>query len=159
MSSKIPKTHPEQAFADHCCDILGSVGLCSAKRMFGGWGIKCDGLMIGLISAETLYLKIDPTTKPQFLAAGGRPFVWDGSDKKIEMSFITPPEEAMDARHFMAPWARIAMEAALRNANAKPTKPTKPAKPAKPTKKAVKTEKTTVAAKSSAAKPRTNTRG
>ena len=120
MPSKPKKIHPEQGFADHCCDILASVGPCTSKRMFGGWGIWCDGLMIGLISSETLYLKIDATTKPQFLAAGGYPFVWTGPEKQIEMSFITPPEEAMDARHVMAPWARLAMEAALRSANAKP---------------------------------------
>ena len=120
MPPKSAKFHPEQGFADHCCDLLSTVGPCTAKRMFGGWGIRCDGLMIGMIASEALYLKVDAATKPQFLAEGGRPFVWEGPEKRIEMGFVTPPDDAMDARHFMLPWARMAMEAALRSANAKP---------------------------------------
>jgi DNA transformation protein and related proteins len=90
--------------------------------MFGGWGFKCDGLMVGLIYNDELYLKVDVTTKPQLLAAGGHPFLYETPEKRVEMPYVTAPEAAMDARHFMAPWARLAMEAALRSANAKPPK-------------------------------------
>jgi DNA transformation protein and related proteins len=90
--------------------------------MFGGWGISCDGLFIALIVWERLFLKVDATTKPQFQQAGCEPFVYQGKHRPIEVAYWTVPAGAMDAPHLMAPWARLAMQAALTAANAKPKK-------------------------------------
>jgi DNA transformation protein len=72
-------------------------------------------------------LKTDDGTRPHFAEAGGRPFIYDGKGKPITMSYWTPPEEAMDSAEAMRPWARLALEAALRAAKAKP--PKQPKKP------------------------------
>jgi DNA transformation protein and related proteins len=117
---KLKLPHPDQPFVDHCCDVLGSVGVCTAKRMFGGWGFYCDGLMIGLIYLDELYLKVDAQTKPAFVQQGSRVFRYVSPSRTVEMGYMTAPEEAMDSRPLMAAWARMAMEAALRSANAKP---------------------------------------
>src|SRR5690606_27719588 len=56
-----PVTDP---FVLHACELLSGVGPCVAKRMFGGWGISTDGMNIGLIAWDTLYLKTNATTEP-----------------------------------------------------------------------------------------------
>lgn len=105
-------------FIAHLRDLAADFGALSARRMFGGYGLYHDGLMIGLVADETLYLKTDEISRPRFLAAGCEPFVYDRQCKPIEMSYWTVPESAMDSPQDMRPWLRLAFEAALRKANA-----------------------------------------
>jgi DNA transformation protein and related proteins len=134
----------QDPFVAHVLELLAPLGTVRARKMFGGWGISCDGLSIGLIAWERLYLKVNASTKPVFAQAGCEPFVYDGKHKPIEMSYWTVPPDAMDAPHLMAPWARLAMQAALAAANAKAAK--KPGKTA--TAKLSKPKGTAKAAKS-----------
>ena len=45
--------------------------------MFGGYGLYLDGLMIGVVIDDGLYLKADEPTRAHFEAAGCAPFVYD----------------------------------------------------------------------------------
>lgn len=109
---------PADDFAAHCVELLAPLGAARARRMFGGHGLYLDGLMVGLIAAEQLYLKTDAQTRPRWEAAGGRPFVYTSTrgdvTKTATMSYWTPPPEAIDSPALMHPWARLALEAALR---------------------------------------------
>jgi DNA transformation protein and related proteins len=123
----------DDPFVAHVIELMSTLGPVRARKMFGGWGISCDGLSVGLIAWDRLYLKVDAQTKPQFAQAGCEPFVYEGKHKPVEMSYWTVPPEAMDAPHLMAPWARLAMQAALQAANAKTVKTAKSSKPVKKT--------------------------
>lgn len=101
-------------------ELLASVGPPTARRMFGGTGLYVDGAIIALEIEGTLYLKTDAQTRARFAEAGGRPFVYDGKGREVETSYWTPPDEAMDAPDAMQTWARLALEASLRSAAAKP---------------------------------------
>ena len=105
-------------FADHCIELLAAAGPCAARRMFGGWGIATDGLTLALIAdlgeGERLYLKADDETRARFEAAGCRQFIYTAKGKPVALHYYTAPEEAMDAAHAMAPWARLALESALK---------------------------------------------
>ena len=107
------------ALVDHCLELLSSVGTPSAQRMFGGHGLRVDGLFIALIAFERLYLKADAHSREQFAAAGGEPFVYAAKGKPMTMSYWTVPPQAMDSPEQMRPWARLALDAALRAAAAK----------------------------------------
>jgi DNA transformation protein and related proteins len=109
------------ALVEHCLELLAPLGAVRAKRMFGGHGLYVDDLFVALIVFERLYLKVDAQTQPVFHAAGCEPFVYDGKDKPITVSYWTVPAEAMESPHLMAPWARQAIEAALRARAAKPS--------------------------------------
>ena len=118
-------------------ELLEPLGTITVRRMFGGAGLYVDGLIVGLEIAGTLYLKTDASSRERFADAGGRPFVYDGRDKPVTVaSYWTPPDDAMDSPEAMRPWARLALEAALRSAAAKPAKKKATAKrsrkPAKP---------------------------
>jgi DNA transformation protein and related proteins len=117
-------------FTQYCCDLLAPGGACTARKMFGGWNIKCDGLSIALIAGQRLYLKVDAQTKEHFRQAGCEPFVYGDKGQPMEMSYWSAPEDAMDSPSLMSPWARLAMEAALRS-RPKPKAAKKPAKPAR----------------------------
>ena len=117
------KRTPAEAYADHCVELLSAHGVAHARRMFGGHGVYLEGLMVGLVAAEQLYLKTDAASRPHFEAAGGRPFVYrrgrDAAAGVATLGYWTPPEEALDSPDAMRPWARLALEAALRAQAAK----------------------------------------
>ncbi len=122
-------------FAQYCCELLASAGPCTAKRMFGGWGISTDGLTIAIIadlgSGEKLWLKASEADVPRWEAAGGQRFTYastkDGETVSRGMNYYSAPEDAMDAPHAMAPWARLALQAAVAAKASKPAKTPKPA--------------------------------
>ncbi len=117
-------------FAQYCCELLSSAGPCTSKRMFGGWGISTDGLTIAIIAdlgdGEKLWLKASEDDIPQWEAAGCQRFTYastkDGETVSRGMNYYSAPEEAMDAPHAMAPWARLALQAAVSAKAAKPPK-------------------------------------
>lgn len=109
-------------FVAYVLELLQPFGRCSARKMFGGYGIYADGLMFALVFDGRLFLKVDDQTKPEFVAAGCTPFVYHGQRTPIEMSYWTVPESALESAEEMTPWARRALAAALRKANAAPVK-------------------------------------
>lgn len=111
------------AFVDHCLELLAPLGAARAKRMFGGHGLYLDDLFVAIVAFEQLYLKVDAGTQPAFEAAGCRPFVYDGKGRPITMSYWTVPPEAIESPTLMAPWARRAVEAALRARSAAALRP------------------------------------
>ena len=109
-------------FAKYCCELLASAGPCVAKRMFGGWGISTDGLSLAIIAdlggGEKLWLKASNDSRAQWEAAGCERFTYtatrNGEPVSRGMNYYSAPEDAMDSPHAMAPWARLAMDAALK---------------------------------------------
>lgn len=115
----------DREFVTHCKELLSPLGSVRSRRMFGGHGFYVDDLFLAIIAFDRLYLKADAQTRPRFEAAGCEPFVYDGQDKSVTLSYFTAPEDAMESPALMQPWARLALEAALRARAAKkaPAKP------------------------------------
>jgi DNA transformation protein len=61
-------------FTSHIVDMFEAFGKVEAKRMFSGFGVSHQGLMIGLVSDNCLYLKADNQRKVEFEAGGSTPF-------------------------------------------------------------------------------------
>lgn len=121
-------TRLDNGFVAHCMELLAVLGPIHSKRMFGGHGLYADDVFVAIISGDQLYLKTDAQTRPRFEAAGCADFRYDrrskdGSVTTASLGYYQPPEEALESAALMAPWARLAMEAALRSANAKTVKP------------------------------------
>ena len=119
---------PRDEFAAYCVELLGSVGGARSRRMFGGHGLYIDDLFVAIVVGERLYLKADDESRARFEGAGCQPFVYDAKGKPMTMSYYSVPDEAMESRELMQPWARLAVEAALRARTAKaPVKIRRPA--------------------------------
>ena len=104
-----------QAWLEHLRDLFAPVGALSARRMFGGHGLYLDGVLVGVLFGDTLYLKVDEATQGRFEAAGGTPYVYRQTQEPITMSYWSLPADAMDSPEAMEPWARRALQAALRS--------------------------------------------
>ena len=105
----------KDAFAEYCAELLSGLGTVRVKRMFGGHGIYLDDLFMAIVVGETLYLKVAEETRPRFEAAGCEPFVYTAKGRnQVSLNYRAAPAEAMDSPALMRPWARLAVEAALR---------------------------------------------
>jgi DNA transformation protein len=101
-------------FAAHSAELLATVGRVVVRRMFGGFGLYCDGTMFALIADDVLYLKVDEANRGEFERAGERPFVYESKGRRTVMSYYSAPDRALESRELAAPWARSAYAAALR---------------------------------------------
>jgi DNA transformation protein len=101
-------------FIDYIVELLEPFGHIHARRMFGGYGIYHDGVMFGLVSDDTLYLKADDSTAKYFESRGLGQFEYDKGGKIVKMSYYLAPEEVLDNPEDAALWAQRAYEAALR---------------------------------------------
>jgi len=121
-------------FAQYCCELLAAAGPCTARQMFGGYGISTEGLTLGLLAdlgqGEKLWLKAGPDTRAVFEAAGCERFTYQAKGKCRSLGFYSAPDEAMESAREMAPWARLALQAALA---ARQTKKAKLSKKKQPT--------------------------
>ena len=111
---------PPDELTTHCLELLAPLGAPRAKRMFGGHGIYVDELFLALILGERPYLKVDAVTRGHFEAAGCEPFTYDANGKRMSIGYFSAPDDAMESPAVMQPWARLALEAALRARAAKP---------------------------------------
>lgn len=111
-----------ESFTRYLRDLFAELGPVSLRRMFGGQGLYHEGVIIGLVIGDELFLKTDAITRSAFEQAGGEPFVYLGKGRPVVMGYLSPPAEAMESAQSMEPWARLAWEAALRKrAGEKPT--------------------------------------
>lgn len=108
----------DDVFRDYLREVFANFGEVTTRAMFGGHGLYHQGVLIGVVFQQAVYLKVDAGTRPAFEAAGCTPFVYDLKGTPLEMSYWSVPAEAMDSAQAMLPWARRAYEAALRKPRA-----------------------------------------
>lgn len=108
---------PDTGLADYCCELLFSLGPCRAKRMFGGWGISCDGLTVAIIAnlggGDTLWLKAHADSRAVFEAEGCKRFTYLAQGVERGLNYYSAPADAMESPALMQPWAQLAWQAAL----------------------------------------------
>lgn len=57
--------------AERLVDALGSLGDVTSRKMFGGYGVFCDGVMFALVDSTGLaHLRTDASSTSAFEAAG-----------------------------------------------------------------------------------------
>ena len=109
-------------FCEHVTDLLSGFGPVSIRRMFGGAGLFRDGLMFALIVNDTLYVKVDETTRAGFEAEGMGPSTYPRKGETAALGYYQAPEAAMDDPDVLRDLARDAFAVALR-AQARKKKP------------------------------------
>ena len=112
----MPTTAKEKEFVSYVAELMQSIGVVSAKRMFGGYGIFLEGRMFALVADSTLYLKADSETESEFEERGLERFKYHKKGKEYSMSYYCAPEEALEDMDEMNDWARRSFDAALRAA-------------------------------------------
>ena len=68
-----------------------------ARSMFGGVGIYSGELFFALIDEDTVYLKVDDSTRGEFIARGMGPFQPGGPGGETMQYYEVPPDVLEDA--------------------------------------------------------------
>ena len=102
-------------FAEFLREQLSPLGRLTMRRMFGKTGVFCDGLMFGMITDDTLYVRVDDHNKAVFKEAeAAPPLNYDKKGRTIDLSFWRVPERLLDEPDELILWARAALAAAGR---------------------------------------------
>ncbi len=102
-------------FIDYLHEVFELAGPITTRRMFNGHTLYLDGLPVGIVYQDTLYLKADAETRPAFEALQLPQFTYRKKDKTIALPYFQAPEDIFDDRHEAAVWLKRAFEASLRS--------------------------------------------
>jgi DNA transformation protein len=83
--------------------------------MFGKTGVFCEGVMFGMVTENTLYVRVDSQNRSTFKEAESFPslnYVKNGST--IDLSFWRVPDRLFDEHEELIAWAHAALAAAHR---------------------------------------------
>jgi DNA transformation protein and related proteins len=89
--------------------------------MFGGVGLYSGDAFFALIADDTLYFKVDDSTRPEFEARGMGPFRPFGEDGGT-MQYYQLPEDLLEDPDALRPWAERAVAIARQKKRRRPGK-------------------------------------
>ena len=102
-------------FAEFLREQMAPVGHVTTRRRCGKTGVFCDGVMLGMVSENTLYLRVDEGNRAAFKEAEAfPPLNYRKQGELIDLSFWRVPERLFDEPDEFVEWARIALAAARR---------------------------------------------
>ena len=102
-------------FAEFLRDALAPLGGVTLRRMFGKTGVFCSGVMLGMVSDNTLYLRVDELNRAHFKEAeASAPLSYMKGGHSIDLAFWRVPDRLLDEPPELVDWARAALAAAHR---------------------------------------------
>jgi DNA transformation protein len=102
-------------FAEFLREQLSPLGQITLRRMFGKSGVFCDGVMLGMVTENTLYFRVDDENQATFKEAeSAPPLNYKKRGTTIDLSFWRVPERLFDEPDEFLTWARAALAAARR---------------------------------------------
>jgi DNA transformation protein len=103
------------SFAGLLRELLAPLGRVTMRRMFGKTGVFCDGLMLGMVRDDALYLRVDEHNRATFEEARAfPPLDYRKGGASIDLAFWRAPERLFDDPDEFLAWARAALAAARR---------------------------------------------
>ena len=99
-------------------DQLETLGEVTPRAMFGGVGLYYRGVFFGIMALDVLYLKVDDTNRPDYIAAGMGPFK-PYPHRSGTMQYYAVPLSVLESAPELAEWARRAIAVARSVANRK----------------------------------------
>jgi DNA transformation protein and related proteins len=111
------------SYKTYVLEQLQVVGSVTAKPMFGGIGLYAGGVFFGLMDDDSLYFKVDETTRVDFEQAGSRAFQPYG-ENSYSMKYYEVPADVLESRPMLTEWATKAVAVARKTtARRKPRSP------------------------------------
>src|SRR5262252_3090743 len=103
------------SFAEFLREQLAPLGRVTMRRMFGKTGVFCNGLMLGMVTNDTLYFRVDEHNREVFEEAQAvPPLNYEKKGATIDLSFWRAPERLLDEPDELVVWAKEALAAARR---------------------------------------------
>ena len=102
-------------YAEFLIEQLAPLGRVSMRRMFGKTGVFCEGAMLGMVTENTLYFRVDDENRATFEEARAfPPLNYAKRGELIDLSFWRAPERLFDDPDELLSWGRAALAAARR---------------------------------------------
>jgi DNA transformation protein and related proteins len=103
------------SFAEFLREQLAPLGSLTMRRMFGKTGVFCDGVMLAMVTGNTLYFRVDDGNQAAFKEAKCfPPLNYEKQGSLIDLAFWRVPERLFDEPDELIEWARLALAAAHR---------------------------------------------
>jgi len=106
----VPKPSP---YIDFLIEHFEPIGEVTARAMFGGHGLYCDGIFFALVANNAVFLKADDVNRPDFETLGLKPFR-PFEDQLVVMQYYEAPAEMFEDADALKHWAGGAVAAGIR---------------------------------------------
>ena len=104
-----------ETYAEFLREQLAPLGRITLRRMFGKTGVFCDGVMLGVVTENTLYFRVDDGNRAVFKEAESfPPLNYEKKGGTIDLAFWRAPERLFDEPDELVTSARVALAAARR---------------------------------------------
>lgn len=84
-------------YLEYCLELLAPCGDITFRRMFGGYGLYNDGLIFAIIADDTLFFKVDDTTRPTYEEYEMEPFTYEKQGKKYALGYYEVPVDVLES--------------------------------------------------------------
>src|SRR6201989_2697725 len=101
-----------ETYAAFLREQLVPLGHVTMRRMFGKSGVFCDGVMLGMVTENTLYFRVDDENRSIFKEAeSAPPLNYRKRGATIDLAFWRVPERLFDEPDELITWGRAALAA------------------------------------------------
>ncbi len=98
-------------FITYLNDLLAPIGPLTDGTFFGGHAFKSDGIQFAMVMGNTLYLRVDDTTRPEFEERGAEPFSYATKKKRVFVrTYFSVPEGLLEDQDELTVWARESID-------------------------------------------------
>lgn len=101
-------------YLDYCLELLAPCGHVTFRPMFGGYGLYNNGLFFAIIADETLFFKVDDTTRPTYEEYEMEPFTYEKQGKKFALGYYEVPVDVLENPEQLQEFVDTACAVALR---------------------------------------------
>lgn len=105
-------------YLQYVLEQLAGLGRVIPRRMFGGVGLYHGERIFGYIARDTLYFKVDESTRGDYQARGAGRFCPYPGKPELSMTYYEVPADTLEDADECVAWAR--KSAAIAAASAKP---------------------------------------
>ncbi|HAT33396.1 MAG TPA: TfoX domain containing protein [Janthinobacterium sp.] len=100
-------------FVSFVRELFAPLGQLSDGKFFGGHSIKYRGSQFAMVMGNTLYLRVNDVTRPEYEREGAKPFFYTTKKGVVQVrKYYAAPEALLDDQEQLLVWARRAINAA-----------------------------------------------
>jgi DNA transformation protein and related proteins len=85
---------------------LRGLGHVHSRRMFGAAGLYCEEIFFGIISDDTLYLRVDDSNRADYTTRGMAAFRPYADRPEVSMTYFEVPAEVLEDSEQLLTWSR-----------------------------------------------------
>jgi len=119
-----PSVAVSESFLTFVLEQLDALPRVSSRRMFGGVGIYSDDRFFAVVDNDTLFFKVDDTTRSRYTRRRMAPFR-PMPDKPPMTGYFQVPLSILEDRDALAEWARESVAVSARAAGSRRHKKSK----------------------------------